>query len=223
MESYQCSNVTKVGKINFNRKEETTVPSNLISRPVLVLSQAFEPLNICSAKRAMKLIVKGAARMEETHPQLFYSGKMWDEYTGDLVTVDFFLPSVIRLLQYRYIPIRTPIVTRKNILNRDKNRCMYCGDFFPAKALTLDHVLPRSRGGKSTWENLVACCMPCNKKKDNKLLSELKDMQIINQPKGLNSHSKRFILRNMGGGDPLWEKYLFFDNLGEENEKWKER
>ena len=186
--------------------------SNMCNRPVLVLDASFSPINICSAKRAMKLIVKNCARIEESHPQLFYTGKMWDENTGDLVTVDFFLPSVIRLLQWRFIPIRTPIVTRKNILNRDKNRCMYCGGEFPARALTLDHIIPRSRGGKNTWENLVACCMPCNKKKDNKLLSELKDMKLLVHPKGLNSHSKRFILRNMGSGDPLWEKYLFYNN-----------
>ena len=195
--------------------------SNLCNKSVLVLDSSFSPINICSAKRAMKLIIKNCARAEETHPQLFYSGKMWDEHTGELVTVDFFLPSVIRLLQWRYIPIRTPIVTRKNILNRDKNKCMYCDNIFSPKALTLDHIIPRSRGGKSSWENLVACCVPCNKKKDNKLLSELKDMQLLVQPKSLNSHSKRFILRNLGAGDPLWEKYLFFSNSDEENEKWK--
>ena len=99
--------------------------SNLCQRPVLMLSSSFEPLTICSVKRAMKLIVKGVARAEETLDQKFYTGKMWDEYTGEMITVDFMLPSVIRLLEYRYIPIRTPIVTRKNIFNRDKHTCLY--------------------------------------------------------------------------------------------------
>jgi hypothetical protein len=186
--------------------------SNLCQKPVLVLNNAFEPLNICSAKRAMKLIVKGAAKSEKVHEdQMFYSGKMWDENTGELVTVDFFLPSVIRLLEYRYIPIRTQIVTRKNIFTRDKNMCLYCGVVFPTRNLTLDHIHPRSRGGKNTWENLVTCCTPCNKRKGDKLLSELKDMKLRYLPKPLSSHTSRFILRNMGEGDPMWREYLFFE------------
>ena len=192
--------------------------SNLCEKPVLVLNSAYEPLNICNAKRAMKLIVKGAAKAEETHGQKFYSGRLWDEYSGELVTVDFFLPSVIRLLEYRYIPIRTQIVTRKNILTRDKNTCMYCGHVFPARQLTLDHIIPRSRGGKSTWENLVACCMPCNKKKGDKMLNELHDMKLRLQPKPINTHTSRHILRNMGDADPLWRKYLFYSNDGANKE-----
>ena len=186
--------------------------NNLSHKAVLVLNSAYEPLNITSVKRAMKLIVKGAAKAEEVHEdRKFYSGKMWDENSGELVTVDFFLPSVIRLLEYRYIPIRTQIVTRKNILNRDKNTCLYCGEVFSARNLTLDHVIPKSRGGKNTWENLVTCCMPCNKHKGDKMLHELRDMKLKYQPKPISSHTSRFILRNMGDGDPLWRKYLYFD------------
>jgi 5-methylcytosine-specific restriction endonuclease McrA len=186
--------------------------SNLCQRPVLMLSSSFEPLTICSVKRAMKLIVKGVARAEETLDQKFYTGKMWDEYTGEMITVDFMLPSVIRLLEYRYIPIRTPIVTRKNIFNRDKHMCLYCGHPFTASKLTLDHVIPRFCGGKSTWENLVSCCMPCNKKKGNKMLHELTDMKLMYKPRPLNSHTSRFIMRDLGDGDPLWRKYLYFEN-----------
>jgi len=94
--------------------------SNLCSKPVLVLNQAFEPLSICSVQRAMKLIVKNRARVEESNGQKFYTGKMWDERTGDLVTVDFFLPSVIRLLEYRYIPVRMPIV-KTFLIEMEKN------------------------------------------------------------------------------------------------------
>jgi 5-methylcytosine-specific restriction endonuclease McrA len=194
--------------------------SNLCSKPVLVLNQAFEPLSICSVQRAMKLIVKNRARVEESNGQKFYTGKMWDERTGDLVTVDFFLPSVIRLLEYRYIPVRMPIVTRKNIFNRDGKKCVYCGLHFSERQLTLDHVIPRSRGGKSTYENLVTCCWPCNKKKDNKLLSELPDMQPCYLPKPSNIHTGRFILRNIGDSDPLWRKYLFFNNISKEDNQW---
>lgn len=186
--------------------------ANLATKPVLVLNYAFEPLNICSAKRAMKLIVKGAARAEETHDQLFYTGKMWDERNGEMVAVDFYLPSVIRLLEYRYIPIRAQVVSRNNILNRDGNMCMYCGKVLPTRDLTLDHIIPRSRGGKNTWDNLVACCTPCNKYKGDKMLSELPEMKLIRVPRPLNIHTSRSILRNMGSSDPLWRKYLFYEN-----------
>lgn len=190
----------------------------MCQKPVLVLNSAFEPLNITSVKRAMKLIMKNRAKAVESHEdQKFYSGKMWDERSGELVTVDFFLPSVIRLLEYRYIPIRTQIVTRKNIFNRDKNMCMYCGMVFPSRSLTLDHIIPRSRGGKSSWENLVTCCVPCNKRKGDKMLHELHDMKLKHEPKPISSHTSRFILRNMGDGDPLWRKYLFFTNDSLEN------
>jgi 5-methylcytosine-specific restriction endonuclease McrA len=186
--------------------------SNMCQKPVLILNSAYEPLSICSVKRAMKLIVKGAARAEESHEQKFYTGKMWDERTGDMVLVDFFLPSVIRLLEYRFIPIRTQIVTRKNIFNRDKNTCQYCGVVFATRNLTLDHVIPRARGGKNTWENLATSCMSCNKRKGDKMLNELKDMKLKHQPQPVNSHTSRFILRNIGDGDPLWRKYLYFDS-----------
>jgi 5-methylcytosine-specific restriction endonuclease McrA len=211
MGSHFKANDIEVGT-EVNNTERGKTVSNLCAKPVLVLNNAFEPLNICSAKRAMKLIVKGAAKAEKVHEnQKFYSGKMWDENSGELVTVDFFLPSVIRLLEYRYIPIRTQIVTRKNIFNRDRNMCLYCGEVFPTGKLTMDHVIPRSRGGKNTWENLVTCCMPCNKRKGDKLLSELRDMKLRYTPKPLNSHTGRFILRNMGESDPTWREYLFFE------------
>lgn len=197
--------------------------STMIHKPVLVLNASFEPLNICLAWRAMKLVVKGRAKIEVGHEdKLFYSGKMWDEKTGELVTIDFFLPSVIRLLEYRHIPIRTQIVSKTNIFNRDHNTCMYCGNKFSKAELTLDHVIPSSRGGKSTWENLVAACMPCNRRKGDKMLHELKGMKLIRQPKPINAHTRRGILRNMGTTDPLWRKYLFFENEGSQENTFYE-
>ena len=78
------------------------------------------------------------------------------------------MPSVIRLLEYRRIPHQTRALSRKNILLRDRNTCQYCGTVLPPGELTLDHVMPRSRGGLSTWENLVACCHACNRRKGNR-------------------------------------------------------
>src|SRR3989454_6858961 len=82
------------------------------------------------------------------------------------------LPSFIRLLEYRRIPHQTRALSRKNILLRDRNTCQYCGVSLPASELTLDHVVPRSRGGASSWENLVACCHGCNRRKGNQFSAE---------------------------------------------------
>jgi 5-methylcytosine-specific restriction endonuclease McrA len=195
--------------------------TDLSKRAVLVLNAAFEPLNICSAKRALKLIVKGRAKIEESHLQKVHTTKMWDENTGEFILVDLFLPSVIRLMEFKFIPVRSQLLTRKNIFNRDRNTCQYCGRVFSPKNLTLDHILPRAKGGKSTWENLVACCHECNATKGDTLLCDLRNMKLIRNPKSINSHTSKHLLRNQGADDPFWRKYLFFENDVEGNQ-WTE-
>src|SRR5690348_15535895 len=135
--------------------------------PVLVLNASYEPINICAARRALVLVLKGVAMTEEENGHFLHAQRMAMR-----------LPSVIRLLEYRRIPHQSRALSRKNILLRDRNTCQYCGVVLPASELTLDHVTPRSRGGASTWENLVACCHTCNRKKGNSLLSEIRDMSL---------------------------------------------
>lgn len=187
--------------------------SKLCEKTVLVINNCYEPLNFITVKRAMTLIVKGRAKAEETLPIKFYSGKLWDHKTGELVVVDFYLPTVIRLLSYRYLPAITKIVTRKNIFNRDKNTCLYCGIKLQTKNLTLDHVIPVSRGGKDTWENLVTCCRSCNKKKNDRLLSEIQDMRLAYHPKPVNIHTGRALMRNLAHEEPSWKKYLYYESV----------
>ena len=115
--------------------------------PVLVLNASYEPINICGARRALVLVLKGVARTEEEQGATLHAQ-----------TLNVKMPSVIRLLEYRRIPHQTRALSRKNILLRDRNMCQYCQVVLTASELTLDHVIPRSRGGLSTWENLVACC-----------------------------------------------------------------
>src|ERR1039458_2507358 len=115
---------------------------NLMRKPVLQLNASYEPLRIIAARRALTLITKGVAVVEVPTSTIVYPG--------------IYLPSVIRLRTYRHVPIRMQVMSRKNILLRDGGRCMYCGQ--RSDELTLDHVIPRSRGGQNTWENLVACC-----------------------------------------------------------------
>src|SRR5579862_4919355 len=139
--------------------------AHMLQMPVLVLNASYEPINICGARRALVLVLKGVAKTEEEQGAMLHAAR-----------VRMPLPSVIRLLEYRRIPHQTRALSRKNILLRDRNSCQYCGIVLPAGELTLDHVIPRSRGGLSTWENLVACCHGCNRRKGNQLLSELTDM-----------------------------------------------
>ncbi|HEV2273635.1 MAG TPA: HNH endonuclease [Acidobacteriaceae bacterium] len=170
-----------------------------MQRPVLVLNASYEPINICGARRALILVLKGVAKTEEEHGAILHAACMRIP-----------MPSVIRLLEYRRIPHQTRALSRKNILLRDRNSCQYCGVVLPAGELTLDHVLPRSRGGLSTWENLVACCHSCNRKKGNHLLSELTNIKLLREPRPFSLHTSRHIMRMIGHSDQKWRKYLYY-------------
>src|SRR5271169_2105385 len=166
--------------------------------PVLVLNASYEPINICGARRALVLVLKGIARTEEEHGLTLHAQR-------SLIA----MPSVIRLLEYRRIPHQTRALSRKNILLRDRNTCQYCGTVLPSGELTLDHVIPRSRGGNSTWENLVACCHACNRRKGNQHPAEA-GMKLMREPRAFNLHTSRHIMRLMGRSDDKWRKYLFY-------------
>ena len=172
--------------------------SERLQKPVLVLNASYEPINICAARRALVLVLKGVASAEEESLSAVHSAR-------SLVR----LPSVIRLLEYRRIPHQTRALSRKNILLRDRNTCQYCGTILASGELTLDHVIPRSRGGLSTWENLVACCHPCNRRKGNQSPTE-SGMKLMREPRAFNLHTSRHIMRLMGRSDDKWRKYLFY-------------
>src|SRR5436190_5642372 len=162
--------------------------------PVLVLNASYEPINVCAARRAIVLVLKGVARAEEENGHFLHSTRF---------TIR--VPSVIRLLEYRRIPHQTRALSRKNILLRDRNTCQYCCKVMSSGELTLDHVIPRSRGGLSTWENLVACCHECNRRKGNQLAHET-NMKLLREPRPLNLHTSRHIMRLMGHSDSKWRK-----------------
>jgi 5-methylcytosine-specific restriction endonuclease McrA len=165
--------------------------------PVLVLNTSYEPINVCAARRAIVLVLKGVAMAEEENGHFLHAARF-----------ALRVPSVIRLLEYRRIPHQTRALSRKNILLRDRNTCQYCLEVLPSSDLTLDHVIPRSRGGASTWENLVACCHGCNRRKSNQFPVEA-GMKLMREPRAFNLHTSRHIMRLMGSDD-RWRKYLFF-------------
>src|SRR5262245_30623657 len=146
---------------------------------VLVLNASYEPINICSARRAMVLVCKGAALVQEVSAHWVRSGK-----------TRLPLPSVIRLLAYRAVPRVTRSVSRKSVMVRDGHTCQYCHSVLPPSKLTLDHVLPRSRGGRSTWENLVACCYPCNNRKGDRLPAEAR-MALLRPPRPFGLYARQ--------------------------------
>ncbi len=169
-----------------------------LQTPVLVLNASYEPINVCAARRALVLLLKGVASAEENCREYVHS-------PSRAVSV----PSVIRLLEYRRIPRQTRALSRKNILIRDRYTCQYCERVLASAELTLDHVTPRSRGGESNWENLVACCHRCNNRKGDRLPEEA-NMRLVRAPRPFSLHTSRHLMRLMGRSDEKWRKYLFF-------------
>jgi 5-methylcytosine-specific restriction endonuclease McrA len=128
---------------------------------VLVLNASYEPLNVCSVRRAYVLVFKGKAEIIEELEKPLHSA-----------SDTFPWPHVIRLRAYVHVPRAAQRkISRRALFARDGWRCVYCGS--SGGRLTLDHVVPRSRGGDSVWENVVTSCAPCNLRKGDRLLEEL--------------------------------------------------
>ena len=160
---------------------------------MLVLNQSYEPLTICNVRRAIVLIYLGKA-------EAIYC---LAEKTISSVHRSFDYPSIVRLVFFVRIPFKKIILSRKNILRRDGHRCQYCGT---TANLTLDHVMPKSRGGEDSWENLTTACIRCNNKKGNRTPEEAK-LTILNLPKR-PSHIT-FIKNFAGRIDEEWKPYLY--------------
>lgn len=170
----------------------------IMQEPVLVLNATFEPINVTAVRRAMVLMLKGVAQAEELNNAAVHSPSKALQ-----------VPSVIRLLAYRHIPQQSRALSRKNILLRDRNTCQFCGAAFPSSELTLDHVVPRSRGGRSSWENLVACCYRCNNNKGDRTPEEA-GLKLSRRPRPFTLHTSRQLMRLIGHKDEKWRKYLFY-------------
>jgi 5-methylcytosine-specific restriction endonuclease McrA len=170
--------------------------TSVINRNVLLLNQNYEPLTVCSARRAVVLLFQGKAEMIETA----------DGLKIRTVSNSYSLPSVVRLWRYRRVPYRRIMLTRKNIITRDNHQCQFCG--VKKGAMTVDHVIPRTRKGTETWENQVCACVKCNNKKGDRTPHEA-GMRLLKQPKR-PSHIM-FIQRYIGNSDHRWRQYLFMD------------
>ncbi|MBF2077967.1 MAG: HNH endonuclease [Synechococcales cyanobacterium T60_A2020_003] len=159
---------------------------------VLVLNASYEPLNITSWRRAIVLLIKGKAEQVE--------------HNGKIVYADFPLPTVIRLRHYVRVPYKEIPLTRRNILHRDGHSCQYCG--YSGDDLTLDHVVPRSRGGNDTWENIVTACVRCNVKKGNRTPREA-NMLLRHAPHRPHSSLYFEVTKHIKSGTHQeWQKYV---------------
>ena len=176
----------------------------LIRRATLMLNASYEPLRIVSMKKALTLVSKGVAVVEVPTDILIHRG------------LGIYAPSVIRLRNYRNVPHRMQQVSRKNIFIRDGYRCMYCGaKKKDGSELELEHIFPRSRGGKNTWENLVSACRACNQRKNDRTPEEA-GMTLIHRPLPASVFTSRFILKQLGSEVYEWDRFLFSDSKGEE-------
>ena len=158
----------------------------------LVLNAGYEPLAVVSFKRALVLVMNDKATVVAADPDdpVWGAHGSWDR------------PSVIILRRYVRIPNgRNVPVSRRGVLRRDNHRCGYCG----VAATTIDHIMPRSRGGKDTWENLVACCLKCNNVKGDRTPGEMAwDLRAIPRP----PHGTTWLVRGVERALPDWEEYL---------------
>lgn len=155
---------------------------------VLVLNKSFLPVHITNVRRAFCLLYAGVAKAVDSQYETF-DYESWrqvsierNDETAGLVDRVIKVPRVILLIAYDRVPKRRIRFSRYNIFARDKNTCQYCGHKFPRGELNLDHVIPRSQGGTSTWENVVCSCHRCNRKKGGKTPDQAR-MKMIAHPR----------------------------------------
>jgi 5-methylcytosine-specific restriction endonuclease McrA len=182
-----------VSKANLNGEEED---SSTMKGAVLVLNASYEYLNVTSIRRAISLVLKKKAEVVEASDDRVIHG------IGRRIK----MPSVVRMLYYIRRPFKEIPLTRKNVLARDRNTCQYCG----RPGDTVDHIVPRSRGGPDTWENCVCACSSCNRKKNDRSPEE-QGMKLRSRPRrpslipwlmlGRDAHRKS------------WARYLFSEEL----------
>ena len=167
-----------------------------LDRHVLVLNKHYTAVRVVSARRALTLLFRRIAEIvsvEESSWQS-YDFESWRElsllrsqyerHTHEwirCVRFEIAVPRIIRLLAYDRLPRRPVKFNRRNLFARDSNRCQYCGRKFPTAELSLDHVVPRSQGGKTDWTNIVCCCVKCNVKKGGRTPDEA-HMRLISEP-----------------------------------------
>lgn len=191
-----------------------------LNSPVLVLNRLWQPLHTCSVRRALKLVCLGHAQVVQTDGEARYQTHdldSWIEHSAQVVADEIVrtvrlairVPKIIVLGMYDRLPRKEVKFTRHNVFLRDNHTCQYCRKAFPEKELNLDHVLPRDKGGKTTWENIVTSCIKCNTRKANKLLHEA-GMRLVKRPV-IPRWRPLFGVRERTATDESWEQFIYPD------------
>jgi 5-methylcytosine-specific restriction endonuclease McrA len=189
----------------------------VLDQPVLVLNRLWQAVNVIGARRAFALLARGHAQVVHHHADDFrvFSMMDWIDFSqanpplDDLDSVHtpsriIRMPRVILLCFFDRLPCKELKLTRNNVFERDGNQCQYCSRVYPREELNLDHVIPRDRGGKTTWENIVCSCIKCNSRKANRLPHEA-SMHLIRKP-----------VR------PKWRPVISLVLSAQHREKWKD-
>lgn len=167
--------------------------NSFLSQQVLVLNRLWQAVNICTARRALTLLFQGHAQVvlaDNDGAFQTYNFNEWSDFSQTqphpdcirTVSIKIRVPRVIMLLAFDRLPKKEVKFTRHNIFERDQNTCQYCGKVHDRTELNLDHVIPRDRGGPTSWENIVCSCIDCNTRKANRTPQEA-GMRLIRKPK----------------------------------------
>jgi 5-methylcytosine-specific restriction endonuclease McrA len=188
------------------------------SSACLVLNRNFVAIDVSTWERAISLIFQGAAQAVDDNLQTYdfedwaALSAMMSEHPNGFVhspNMKIAIPAVIRLTQYSQLPKNEVVFTKRNLMERDGHRCAYCGKKFSPKDLNFDHVVPKSKGGKTDWMNIVTSCFPCNSRKADRTPAEagLKLLIKPHRPKH-QSPIKRMIVQLPLKTKASWQKLL---------------
>ena len=167
----------------------------------LLLNATYEPLKVVHWRKAVTLWCQGKVEVISVYDREIRS-----------VSISFRLPSVIRLLRYINIKRRFDYVpfSRANIYERDGHTCQYCGDEYPTAELTFDHVLPVARSGRKDWENIVTCCITCNRRKGGRTPEEA-GMRLVRHPRRPEHVPAIRITIGLRNAPDSWRDYLYWN------------
>lgn len=176
----------------------------VLTRKVLLLNASYEALGIVNIPRAVRLVWKGSAEVVELDGARVLRSQHFV----------FPVPSVVRLIEYIDVRGRQGRASTKRtrILMRDRHRCQYCGVIGTGFDLTIDHIIARSRGGRTVPENLCAACFRCNQRKGDRTPEEAR-MPLLTNPSALTYGIERAALCHAAESRPEWHKYLFLDDV----------
>lgn len=184
---------------------------DVLALPVLVLNRFYEPVQVTCAKRAFVLLYGGTAMALEDGE--LYDFDAWRRRPAEhhpalpIVSGVIKIPRVVHLCRYDKRPRSAVRLSRRNVMLRDGHQCQYCGKRPTPRELNIDHVLPRSRGGADTWENLVTSCKPCNLKKGARSPDDA-GMRLLRAPSRPRWSNVARMLLGHGAADPSWAPFL---------------